>query len=73
MIVYLAEQFKKLWEMSLNGYAHLHGEQVQLVQFDFDLTTGPFSDVFCFFALKIQKQEKNFNETRNKSENKFVY
>ncbi len=52
MITYLAEQFQKLWKMSLDGYAHLHGEQVHLVQLDFDLTPGPFFHGFQLLLIK---------------------
>ncbi len=73
VIAYLAEQFQKLREMSLDGYAHLHGEQVHLVQFDFGLTLGHFFDVFLLLLIKNTETRKNIKEARNKSENKFVY
>jgi len=34
-------------ETPFDGYAHLHGELVHLVQLDFGLAPGPFSDFLC--------------------------
>ncbi len=65
VIAYLAEQVQKLREMSLDGYVHLLGKQVYLVQFDLGLTPGPFFfDVFLLLLIKNSKTRKKHQKNK---------